>query len=144
MGASGTSKGGCSSSTTASAFRRGSVEPTRRSGPVHVPELEAVTAAYRRREIGAADWDDLLEIDVAALAFARAVEDERGPEILVVLELSRTVNAEDVRQIHRRAEILRRLGYVVDACVDGEQIRGDARELATQLDVVALVQKVAA
>ena len=112
--------------------------------PVHVPELELVSAAYRRKEIGAADWDDLLEIDAAALAFARSFDDDKGPEILVVLELSRTVNAEDVRRVHRRAETLRRIGLEVDGCVDGEQIRPDAKELANSLGVIALVVKDAA
>ncbi len=41
--------------------------------------------------------------------------------------------------MHRRAEILRRLD--VDACVDGEQIRPDVKELADSLGVIALVIK---
>ncbi len=109
--------------------------------PVHVPELEPVSRAYGTH-LAAAEWDDILEIDAAALAHLRTAGGvPASPEVLVVLELSRTVNAEDVRRAHRRAEILRRLGMTVDAAVDGETIRPDARELAEQLGVVALVVK---
>lgn len=109
--------------------------------PVHIPELEPVSRAYGK-QLADAEWDDLLEIDAAAWAQPRSVaRDPESPDILVVLELSRTVNAEDVRRVHRRAEILRRLGMSVDAAVDGEAIRPDAKQLADQLGVVALVVK---
>ncbi len=108
--------------------------------PVDVPELEPVSTAYST--LVAAEWDDLLEIDAAAWAQPRTVTaTSASSELLVVLELSRTVNADDVRRIHRPAEILRRLGLPVEAAVDGEFIRPDARELAEQLGVVTLVVK---
>ncbi|MEX0784090.1 MAG: hypothetical protein WD557_15725 [Dehalococcoidia bacterium] len=109
--------------------------------PVHVPELEPVSLAYGN-ELAAAEWDDLLEIDAAAWAQPRSAEHVATPvDILVVLELSLTVNSDDVRRVHRRAEILRRLGLSVDAAVDGDWIRPEAKQLADQLGVVTLVVK---
>ena len=108
--------------------------------PVHIPELDVVERVYG--SLPSAEWDDLVDIDAAALAHLRTAGGvATSPEVLVVLELSLTVNADDVRRIHRRAEILRRLGLPVEAAVDGEFIRPDARELAEQLGVVTLVVK---
>ena len=112
----------------------------RKVRPVDLPELEPVSMAYET--LPAAAWDDLLEIDAAAWAQPRSATAASAPvEILVVLELSRTVNSDDVRRIHRRAEILRGLGLTVDAAVEGEFIRPEAKELADQMGVVALVVK---
>ena len=60
------------------------------------------------------------------------------PEVLLAIELSIFVDDSDVERAHRRAEILRKTGLEVEACVDGDVIGQAARRLATQLGVRVL------
>jgi hypothetical protein len=105
-------------------------------------DIAIVSDAYRSGQVSEEEWDELMLVEVAARAVRRAAPD--SPEVLVVLELSKKVDMGDVSRVHNRAQILRRLGLEVEACVDGDFILPDARSLAEQLGVVALVRRVAA
>jgi uncharacterized protein YoxC len=101
-----------------------------------------VSDAYDSGRLSESEWDHLMALDIVAKGVRRG--DPEARQLYVILELSLTVDANDVSRVHARAEILRRLGLEVDACVDGEAIQPDVRTLAEQVGVHALVAREAA
>ncbi|MEP6871488.1 MAG: hypothetical protein ABI939_06500, partial [Anaerolineaceae bacterium] len=66
-----------------------------------------------------------------------------GDEMVIVMELSKTVDINDVERVARRADIIRRAGLKVDACVDGEQIEPLAQGRLADLGVISFVSRIA-
>lgn len=84
-------------------------------------------------------WHELNLLD--ALATARHGKGPDAPEVMVALELSKVVDGNDIRRVHRRAQILRNAGFEVTAAVDGAAILPTAKETARELGVVTLVRR---
>lgn len=106
--------------------------------PVSPVDIPGVAEALRDQRLSEDDWDDLLRIDAAALARRRGADDIA--DVVVLLDLSQVIDANDLRRAHRRAEIVRRAGTDAVAAVDGETLLPDAKREADALGVLALVR----
>lgn len=109
--------------------------------PVHV-QLGDVDALQDAREDGLlteADWEQLKSLDF--LFRGRIGRGADAPEAFVALEVSRTVDRNDVRRAHERAEILRRAGLTAFSAAGGQQVTAGARELADEHGVVIIVDR---
>ncbi|MFN0146618.1 MAG: hypothetical protein ACKVT1_08915 [Dehalococcoidia bacterium] len=102
-------------------------------------EIPGLSEAFEANRLSQPEWDDVMLLDAAAVAYRRG--DAARADVVVVLELSRVVDVDDVRRVNRRADILRRLGMDVEACVDGESILPAARDEAAQLNVEPVVTR---
>ncbi len=102
----------------------------------NVPEL---LAALDDGRINGPEWDDMILLDAAARVRPKVGGDEK----VVVMELSLTVDVNDVERVARRADIIRRAGFVVDACVDGQRIEPLAQGRLADLSVISFVRGVA-
>jgi hypothetical protein len=108
----------------------------RRSKLILPGNFEPLIDALDDGRITRAEWDDVMKLDV--VASARTGREPDAPELLLAIELSIFVDDSDVERAHRRAQILRKAGLEVEACVDGDVIGQAARRLATQLGVRVL------
>ncbi len=102
----------------------------------NIPEL---LAALHGGSINRQEWQDLIRLDAVAMVRPRGGGEDR----LIVMELSKTVDVNDVERVARRADIIRRAGLVVDARVDGEQIEPFAQRRLADLGVISFVSRVA-
>lgn len=83
------------------------------------------------------DWDDAIRTDCVA----RGVSKATGDEMVLVIEVSKTVDESDVVRANQRADILRKVWPISIAAVDGDQILPVAKALALQLGVTMFVQR---
>ncbi len=107
--------------------------------PLVLGNVQALLEALDDGRIADPEWDDIIRLDAAAHVRPRA----GGDDLVVVMELSKTVGIDDVERVARRADIIRRAGFVVDACVDGEQIDLLAQRRLAGLGVISFVDKLA-
>ena len=107
--------------------------------PLVLGNVQALLEALDDGRIADPEWDDIIRLDAAAHARPRA----GGDDLVVVMELSKTVGIDDVERVARRADIIRRAGFVVDACVDGEQIDLLAQRRLAGLGVISFVDRLA-
>jgi hypothetical protein len=98
------------------------------------PEMHT---ALDRGALTEEEWDDVVLADCVLRAHSK----EDGKEAVIVVDLSTTVDDSDVERADRRATILRRVWPNVVAAVDGQRILAAAKLRATQLNVLAIVQR---
>jgi hypothetical protein len=97
--------------------------PLRTVRPVPLEAIrDLVDEAVDQGRLGDAEADELLR----AAAFVRARDDEG--ELVLVVEVSRTVDRHDVQRAVRRAQLLRLLGQRVRPAVAGERFTQGAQE----------------
>ncbi|MGH2609947.1 MAG: hypothetical protein ACRDHF_12780, partial [Tepidiformaceae bacterium] len=111
----------------------------RKVRPLPISDYEPFYKAWKGGVISETEWEDAARLDVIALARDASLSDE--PEVVIAMELSKVVDANDVERAHRRASILGKSGVPVLALVDGESIETSAKSLAAAQGVIALVQK---
>ncbi len=99
----------------------------------------ALIEALDDGRIGEQEWEDIIRLDAAAQGRPKGGDDD----LVIVMELSKTVDINDVERVARRADIIRRAGLKVDACVDGEQIEPLAHGRLADLGVISLVSRIA-
>lgn len=105
----------------------------RKSRVVRPDELSAVEEAYDTGQLTRDEWDQLMALDL--LARGRIGRGDKAREIFVAVEVSSVIDVDDVERAHRRAELLRRLGYRAIGGVGGEVIALEAHERARALGV---------
>ncbi len=81
--------------------------------------------------------DELLPLDLLLRGRARQVEGK--PEIWLAMEVSATVDREDIERAMRRAHLLNKAGLPTVAAVAGEEITKDASQLALQKKVLVML-----
>ncbi len=111
----------------------------RKVHPIVLGNVVQIIRAVDDGRISKQEWDDLVLLDAAA--YGRPIGG--GDELVVAMELSKTVDVNDVERAARRAAIIRRSGLVVEACVDGEQIEPLAQSRLADLGVFSFVERVA-
>jgi len=101
---------------------------------LHPTDLEGVDEAYARGEFSPEEWKALNKLDLLLLGVTGKGDDRR--EEYLAVEISWVIDTYDVERAHRRAELLRRLGYPVRAAVGGTSILHDAKLRADALEVL--------
>ena len=97
------------------------------------PELDRLLeGALAQEAITWEERDDLMEADVVAEGRLRST----GQQAYLVVEVSWSVERDDVVRAHRRAGILGRVAGLTLAAVAGKSITAEARELAERLSVL--------
>lgn len=107
--------------------------------PLVLGNMPALIKALDDGRIGDQEWEDVIRLDASAEGRPKDGGDER----VVVMELSRTVDINDVERVARRADIIRKAGVVVDAIVDGDQIEPLAHGRLADLGVISFVSRIA-
>ena len=107
--------------------------------PLVLGNMPALIEALDDGRIGEQEWDDVIRLDASAEGRPRG----GGDELVIVMELSRTVDINDVERVARRADIIRRAGVIVDAIVDGDQIEPLAHGRLAELGVISFVSRIA-
>ena len=107
--------------------------------PLVLGNMPALIRALDDGRIGEQEWDDVIRLDASAEGRPKG----GGDEMVIVMELSRTVDINDVERVARRADIIRRAGVVVDAIVDGDQIEPLAHGRLAELGVISFVSRIA-
>ena len=107
--------------------------------PLVLGNMPALIKALDDGRIGEQEWDDVIRLDASAEGRPRG----GGDEMVIVMELSRTVDINDVERVARRADIIRRAGVIVDAIVDGDQIEPLAHGRLADLGVISFVSRIA-
>jgi hypothetical protein len=97
-------------------------------------DLDQIEAAFERGELSDQEWTELTAVDLVIRG--RKGKGEQAQDVLIALEVSSVIDAHDVERAHRRAELLRRLGYAAVGGVGGEDIRLEAEKRAKDLGVV--------
>lgn len=106
----------------------------RRPRVVEADDLDGVDAAIEAGAISEGDFQSLTWLD--AIVRGGDKREPGRPETLLALEVSVTVDTEDVRRASARAAILRRAGYRAFGAVGGEVISEPAERLAASEGVV--------
>jgi vacuolar-type H+-ATPase subunit I/STV1 len=101
---------------------------------LHPADLDGVDEAYARGEFSSEEWKALNKLDLLLLGVTGKGDDRR--EEYLAVEISWVIDTYDVERAHRRAELLRRLGYPVRAAVGGTSILHDAKLRADALEVL--------
>ena len=107
--------------------------------PLVLGNMPALIEALDDGRIGEQEWEDVIRLDAAAEGRPKG----GGDEMVIVMELSRTVDINDVERVARRADIIRRAGVIVDAIVDGDQIEPLAHGRLADLGVISFVSRIA-
>lgn len=107
--------------------------------PLVLGNMPALIEALDDGRIGEQEWDDVIRLDAAAEGRPKG----GGDEMVIVMELSKTVDINDVERVARRADIIRRAGVIVDAIVDGDQIEPLAHGRLADLGVISFVSRIA-
>lgn len=103
----------------------------RRGVRVYVDELPALSQAVADGSLREEDLDSVALLD----ALVRGSDTETGEETYLAVELSHTVNVDDVERSDTRASLLRNAGLRVRPLVGGYRISSAAEELATLRNV---------
>jgi hypothetical protein len=109
---------------------------------VYLDDLPQVRDAVSRGKISQSEADALRHLDL--IARGKPVSLVGAPAILVAIDVSYTVNIDDVARAEQRAETLRRAGYDTRALVGGYRATDDAEQLAQRLDVILDLHRLAA
>ncbi|RMF84907.1 MAG: hypothetical protein D6736_18380, partial [Nitrospinota bacterium] len=105
---------------------------------VEVVEIGALAEDLRDR-LGAVELEDLLLADL--ILVGRLPERARAEqeEVWVVIEVSATVDPEDVERAARRAGHLRQAGYPAMAVAAGRRVSAEAQEAGVQAAVALMI-----
>lgn len=96
-------------------------------------DLDKLAAARDEKRVSDEEVERVAALD---LVVAGAQRTDRQAELLLAVEVSTTVNLEDVERAHTAAETLKRAGYNARAFVGGYGASESAQRLARDLDVV--------
>ena len=105
----------------------------RRARVIDLQEVEDTLESSLSRE----EFYDLLRLDLLVLGRLRDVPEE--PEVWLAVEVSATVDESDVERAARRAELLKKAGFKAIPVAAGEEIRGEAMDIA-QMKRVTLME----
>ena len=114
----------------------------RRIERVHLGQVEALLEALDRGLISEQEWNEVAALDL--LVRGRAGREPVAPQRYFAVEVSVTIDLNDVTRASERAAILARAGLSVEACVAGQGIRPEAEEEARARGVTVLLDRVAA
>ncbi len=104
----------------------------RRAQSVSLGELEP----QLEQHLSDREMDDLRWLDVLVRGKARRHPDE--PEVWLAVEVSATVDSNDVERARRRAELLRKAGYLAMPVAAGERVLEGAKASAAEHHVFLL------
>jgi hypothetical protein len=110
-------------------FRQQLVRPQR----LFIDDLEKLSAARSRGEVSEEEVDRVALLDLVVSGKRRS---NGHDDLLLAVEVSATVNLEDVERAHTAAETLKRAGYNAAAFVGGYSASEAAQRLARDLDVL--------
>ena len=111
----------------------------RRPRAVPVDELELIDRAMEAGVLTEADFHELLRLDVVVRGTDRRTPGL--PDTLFALEVSATIDAEDVVRAIRRAAILERAGYRAFPSVGGRSITARAMAMAEEAAAVVMLHE---
>jgi hypothetical protein len=116
------------------------IAPLIRGGKrVGLTDLGAAIDALEDGAISPEEWAELGDLD--AIFRGRLGRGGDATEVLLALEISKTVDAEDVTRARTRADILARAGYQTVAAAGGRTVTLGARAAAEALDVHLLIDR---
>lgn len=95
-------------------------------------------------EAGSLSADDLKEIRAADMLVRGRDVSDSGRELILVVEISQTINVDDVDRAEVRAGLLRRAGYHARGVVGGYRAAPGVDERAHELNVVVDLRRPAA
>lgn len=95
---------------------------------VEADDLEALDAALESGAITERESESIRWLD--GIVRGRDKREADGPETLLAVEVSLTIDIEDVRRARERAAILQKAGYRAFGVVGGETITTRAAEMA--------------
>ncbi len=105
-------------------------------------DLEAVAAAVEAGTITAAEARALRDLDL--LVQGRDAAGGDGTLLLIAVELSHTINVEDIDRASERAMTLRRAGYAARALAGGYRVAPDAEKRAAADGVIIDLHRIPA
>lgn len=105
----------------------------RKARAVDLGALTAVGEAYHSGQLSDEDWEALSALDL--IVQGRAGKGAKARDVFVAMEVSFVIDTSDVERAHRRAELLRRLGYTAFGAVGGEAVLDAAENRAKELGV---------
>ena len=99
---------------------------------IDIDDLDRVEDALAAGRLKGAEVDNLRRIDVLVSGVER---DGPTGETILAVEVSATVNVDDVRRAEQRAETLRKAGYRAFGVAAGYTVTTAAKQLAGRLNV---------
>lgn len=112
----------------------------RKPHTVDIDDLVLLDEAVADGRVTRAELRQLAFLD----ALVRGSERETFSELFLAIEVSQTVNLDDVERASSRSDILRRAGYDARAFVGGYRITEEAERLAEKLNVIVDLRRPAA
>ena len=106
---------------------------------ISLGDYRPIDDALAAGSLSAVDFRDVMGLDVAAIAVDRSAR--TGGEVLLAIEVSKLVDANDVGRAHRRAAALSAAGLLATPVVVGEAITRGGSELAAVANVTVAVDK---
>ena len=95
-------------------------------------ESDELMEAFAQASINAAEQDAVRQLHLKV----RGMDTSTGAQLTLAVEVSHTINVDDVERAAARASIMRRAGVNASAAVGGFRITEAARSLAAQQDVI--------
>jgi uncharacterized protein YhaN len=108
----------------------------RRARIISLPDIPELDDAFHDGRLARSEWDELVALDAIVAGADRLTGVEPS---YAAIELSKTLDANDIARAARRAGIMAAHGVPVRAVAGGRQISREAAELADRLAVTVLV-----
>ncbi len=109
----------------------------RKAQVISLMDLKVDDAYYEEGKLSDAEYRELLALDM--LLRGHIGKGENARDVVVAVEVSYVIDKDDVERAHRRAELLRRLGFDAIGAVGGQGSLGDAEERARKLGLILTV-----
>jgi len=106
----------------------------RRPQIVNVTDLDLFDEAEMTGKLSEVDAEELRQIDLVVVGHDR--REPGNPEAFIAIQISRTLDLDDLDRAEERAKILGRIGYRARAAVGGRFASERIRELAQQRDII--------
>ena len=110
----------------------------RRARTVTLGDLLLAEEGLDKGQLTDAEWEELTALDL--FIWGRRGKGAEAPEILVAMEISWVIDNEDVERAHKRASLLRRVGYPAVGAVGGEGSLAEAEEYAREKGVIVALE----
>lgn len=107
---------------------------------VSIDDLAELQSAVDAGRLSAAEVERLRDAELVA----RGVSRDDGQETIIVMEVSQTINADDIERANERALTLRRAGYNALAMAGGSRVAEGLEYRAEQLGVLLDLHRTAA
>lgn len=114
-------------------------EPYRRAERVYLGNVDELLDARDNGVLTLAELDQLSSLDF--LFRARRGKGPEAPEVFIAFEVSKTVDANDVRRAAERAALIRRAGLDAEAFAGGQLVTPQAAALAAELGVQLVLDR---